>query len=88
MKLYHCTTPKKLQRYKESKRICKPVRGFTTEKAALAWCVKTHRTLILAIETDDSYTHKLPDHHNQYGEAWWSDKDVSDWQCIFSVDKV
>jgi hypothetical protein len=29
---------------------------------------------------------KLPDHHNEFGEAWWIDHDVpqAEWKCVFS----
>lgn len=88
IKLYHCTTPKKVIRYNESKRICKPVRGFDTKEAALAWCVKTGRTVILELTgwvQED--IHKLPDHHNSFGTAYWVDMDVVERKCVFSADK-
>jgi len=28
--------------------------------------------------------HKLPDHHSQFGDAWWIDHDVNAWECVFS----
>lgn len=86
MTLYHVTTPKKVQRYHVTGYIKKPVRGFTTFIAALAWGCKVGRTVILAIEAEDSI--KLPDHHNVYGEARWIDQDVSTWKCVFSPKKV
>ena len=85
MKLYHATTPKKVQRYTQSKRIISPVRGFTTVQAAMAWAMKVGRSVILEIEAD--HAHKLPDHHNQFGQAWWNDGDVLEWKCVFSADK-
>ena len=30
--------------------------------------------------------HKLPDHHNKFGMAFWVDKDVEKWHCVFSSD--
>lgn len=81
-KLYHATTPKKVQLYHHSQRIIKPVRGFTTLTAALAWACKTNRTVVL--EVVGTNCHKLPDHHNQFGEAWWIDHDVTEWKCVFS----
>lgn len=83
--LYHATTPKKVIRYHQSARIISPVRGFTTLQAAMAWAIKVHRTVILEIEGNDC--HKLPDHHNEYGEAWWVDHDVFKWKCVLSADK-
>lgn len=78
MKLYHCSTPKKAKRYRGSGRIIAPVRGFTTLAAAMFWCMKVGRTVILEIEADKP--HKLPDHHNKFGEAWWNDADVFEWK--------
>lgn len=83
MKLYHACTPKKAQLYRSSGAIHAPVRGFTTIVAAMAWAMKVGRTVILEFEADKP--HKLPDHHNQFGEAWWNDGDVRDWNCAFSA---
>ncbi len=41
------------------------------------------RVVILEFEADKP--HKLPDHHNVFGEAWWNDGDVKDWRCAFSA---
>ena len=82
MLLYHATTPKKVQHYHASGRIIAPVRGFTTLQAAMAWACKTGRSVVLAVQGEDC--HKLPDHHNAFGEAWWVDHDVSAWKCVFS----
>jgi hypothetical protein len=51
--------------------------------AAMAWAMKVGRTVILEIEADRP--HKLPDHHNEFGEAWWNDGNVTDWRCAFSA---
>ena len=83
MKLFHVTTQKKAKAYRSSGAIHKPVRGFTTEKAAMAWAMKTGRTVIIEFIADNPY--KLPDHHNIYGEAWWNDNDVIEWKCVFSA---
>jgi hypothetical protein len=83
MKLYHVTTPKKVKAYHQSGFIRSPVRGFTTVVAAMAWAIKTHRTVILEVESDK--VHKLPDHHNDWGEAWWIDENLAEWKCVFSV---
>ena len=86
MKLYHVTTPKKAQRYRESGKILSPVRGFTTIEAAMFWCIHTGRTLIYEI---DAYNpHKLPDHHNKFGEAWWNDGDIIDFKCVLSSANI
>lgn len=83
MKLYHVTTQKKAAAYRQSGRIIAPVRGFTTLQGAMAWGLKVGRTVIL--EFDSTRPHKLPDHHNAYGEAWWNDGDVAEWRCAFSA---
>ena len=85
MKLYHSTTPKKVKRYHETGYICSPVRGFTTVASCMAWSMKTNRTVIL--EIDATNPHKLPDHHNKFGEAWWNDGDIAEWTCIYSAKK-
>lgn len=74
MKLYHVSTPKKAKRYRDSGYIIKPVRGFDTLEGAMAWAIKTGRTVIYEVEGDPAY--KLPDHHNKFGQAWWIDEDV------------
>lgn len=83
MVIYHVTTPKKAKLYRQTGVIKAPVRGFTTLQAAMAWAIKVGRTVILEIEA--SSPHKLPDHHNAYGDAWWNDGDVSNWKCVFSA---
>lgn len=84
MILYHATTPAKAKKYRETGHIISPVRGFTTFQAALAWCVKTGRTVVL--EFDAYEAHKLPDHHNKFGDAWWNDGNIHFWKCVFSAD--
>ena len=86
MTLYHVTTPKKVQRYHVTGYIKKPVRGFTTLMAALAWGCKVGRSVVLAIDGTGSI--KLPDHHNRYGEARWVDENIHTWKCIISPKKV
>ena len=87
MTLFHATTPKKAKLYRLSGHICKPVRGFTTLQAAMAWSLKVGRTVIYEISGEAAY--KLPDHHNRFGDAWWVDEDVSieNIKCVFSADK-
>ena len=81
--LYHATTQKKAKIYRNAGRIKSPVRGFSTDKAAMAWAMKTGRTVIL--EFTATNPHKLPDHNNQVGDAWWNDGDITDWRCVFSA---
>lgn len=84
MRLYHVTTEKKAKQYRISGAIHAPVRGFTTLAGAMAWAIKTGRRVIIEFEAMNP--HKLPDHHNKYGEAWWNDGDISHWDCVFSAD--
>lgn len=87
MVLYHVTTEKKARRYRACGYIRKPVRGFTTLQAAMAWAIKAGRRVIYEVQAPDSLCHKLPDHHNRFGEAWWVDVDVCDFKCVFSAEK-
>lgn len=84
--LYHVTTPKKLARYVASGRIIAPVRGFTTVAAAQEWARRTGRSIILEVCGTDC--NKLPDHHNQFGCAWWIDHDVTEWNMIDEEDII
>jgi hypothetical protein len=86
--LYHATTPKKVQLYHQSGKINKPVRGFTTLEAAMAWAMRTNRTVILRIMGSSEKCYKLPDHHNCFGEAWWFDEDIKEWKCEISPKKI
>jgi len=74
MTLYHVTTSKKAKQYRHTGYILKPVRGFDTLQAAMGWAIKTGRNVIYAVSGEPAY--KLPDHHNQYGCAWWIDENV------------
>ena len=85
MKLYHVTTEKKAKQYRQSGCIHSPVRGFTTIFGAMAWAIKVGRKVIYEIEANNP--HKLPDHHNKYGQAWWNDGNVTEFVCVFSADK-
>jgi len=84
MKVYHCTTPHKLERYKGSNCIYSPVRGFTFLNSAKQWCKKTGRSIILEIETKDAYP--LPDHW-EYGKgiAVWIDDNVRNYKIIKEI---
>jgi hypothetical protein len=48
----------------------------------MAWAMKVGRTVIYEVEGE---AHKLPDHHNKFGEAWWIDANVSEFKCVFSA---
>lgn len=83
MKLYHVTTEKKAKLYRDTGFICKPVRGFTTLQAAMAWAMQVGRKVIYEIEGGKAY--KLPDHHNEFGEAWWFDEDICQFKKAYSA---
>lgn len=83
MKLFHATTEKKAKQYRQTGFIKSPVRGFTTIYGAMAWAMKVGRTVIYEFEA--TRPHKLSDHHNAFGEAWWNDGDVKDFKCVFSA---
>jgi hypothetical protein len=84
MKLYHVTTQKKAKKYRETGAILSPVRGFTTPMAAMAWGMKVNRNVVIEFVAENA--HKLPDHHNEFGEAWWNDGDVNNYKCFFSAN--
>lgn len=84
MKLYHSTTQAKAKKYRQTGFIQSPVRGFTTITASMAWSMKVGRTVILEFEAKKPY--KLPDHHNEFGEAWWNDGDIKEYKCVFSAN--
>ena len=84
MKLFHSTTQRKAKIYRETGYIKSPVRGFDTLVASMAWSMKVGRTVIIEFEADVPY--KLPDHHNEFGAAWWNDGDVKDYKCVFSAN--
>ena len=88
--LYHSTTYKKAKLYRLSGSIHAPVRGFTTLQAAMAWSLKVGRKIIYQIDCSgfSGCIYKLPDHHNQFGKAWWIDANVpvDRIKCVFSAD--
>jgi hypothetical protein len=49
----------------------------------MAWAMKVGRDVIIEFEAHSP--HKLPDHHNMFGEAWWNDGDIVEWRCSFSA---
>jgi hypothetical protein len=89
MILYHATNGKKAKKYHDSGCIRCPVRGFDTLQGAMAWAMKVGRTVIYEIKTEIAPVYKLPDHHNQFGNAWWVDADVpiDQIKCVFSATK-
>ena len=83
MILYHVTTEKKAKKYRTTGWINSPVRGFNTLNAAMFWAMKVGRKVIYEFEADNPY--KLPDHHNEFGYAYWNDGDVKNFKCRCSA---
>ena len=71
MRLYHVTTERKARLYRQTGAILPPVRGFDSLMAAMAWAMKTGRKVIYSTDVDGDTLHLLPDHHNDFGRAWW-----------------
>jgi len=87
--LYHVATGKLAWRYRKTDAILKPVRGFDSITAAMAWAIKVQRRVIYSVHGySPNNCHKLPDHHNKFGNAWWIDEDVpvSNIKCVWSGD--
>jgi hypothetical protein len=74
---YHCTTERKLGRYKATKAILPPVRFWAFENSARSWGKRTGRNIILKINVDTAYP--LPDHQPK-GHAYWSPNLVRNWE--------
>jgi len=84
--LFHATTGRKAKLYRQTGRINAPVRGFDTLMAAMAWAMKTGRKVILRVEPVTA-PQMLPDHHNEYGRAWWTDSvPMSRVKCAYSAE--
>lgn len=84
LKLYHCTTPAKIQKYYNTGKIIKPVRGFVNPLAAFLWASSHGRNIILEVSGEAFNAHRLPDHHNVAGEAWYFNQDITEWECVLS----
>jgi hypothetical protein len=84
MKLYHATKESSMQRYHAHTypQILPPVRGFTSIAGAVYWGTKHGRPIVLEIEAPREVCHKLPDHHNTFGEAWWVDDTILKWETV------
>ena len=84
--LFHVTTGKKAKLYRQTGQINAPVRGFDTLQAAMAWAMKVGRKVILRVEPVTT-PQMLPDHHNDYGRAWWTDSvPMSRVKCAYSAE--
>jgi len=73
---YHVTTPKKIERYKQSGCILPPVRFFPDKYTASRWAKRTGRTIILHIESSVSYP--LLDHR----PARWTPEVIRSWEEV------
>jgi hypothetical protein len=84
--LFHVTTGRKAKLYRQTGRINSPVRGFDTLMAAMAWAMKTGRKVIMLVEPVTT-PQMLPDHHNDYGRAWWTDSvPIERVKCAYSAE--
>jgi|WetSurMetagenome_2_1015567.scaffolds.fasta_scaffold03341_13 hypothetical protein len=79
MILYHCTTEKKLQKYKHTGCILMPVRGWAYLESAKNWNKKTGRTIILKIICNLAYP--LSDHRPLY-HSYWTPENIKKWEVI------
>jgi hypothetical protein len=77
MTAYHVTTPKKLQRYRQTGYIIPPVRWWTLERSARQWMRKTGRTVLLIL-LDAPEGWPLP----IKGGARWTDQIVRKWVVV------
>ena len=81
--VYHCTTPRKLEKYKRTGCILPPVRYWTSEESALKWMRRVNRTVLLMfIEPERSYP--LPIKHG----AKWSDGFIKEWMVRHVVSQA
>jgi hypothetical protein len=84
--LFHVTTGRKVKLYRQTGHIKGPVRGFDTLMAAMAWAMKTGRKVIMRVEPV-TRPQMLPDHHNAYGRAWWTESvPMSRVKCEYSAE--
>ena len=84
--LFHVTTGRKVKAYRMTGRINAPVRGFDTLQGAMAWAMKVGRKVIMRVECVTP-AQMLPDHHNEWGKAWWTgDVPVDRMKCAYSAE--
>lgn len=83
--LYHVTTPRKARLYRQSGCIIGPVRGFDSLLASTVWAMRTGRTVIYEVQCE--HPQMLPDHHNEFGHAWWCETVPLDRvRCVVSAN--
>lgn len=84
--LFHATNAKKARQYHLSGEIRGPVRGFDTLLGAMAWAMKVGRRIIYRVECVNR-PHLMPDHHNEFGKAWWTETvPLARIECWYSCD--
>jgi len=84
--LFHVTTGKKVKAYRQAGRINAPVRGFDTLQGAMAWAMKVGRKVIMRVDCVKP-VQMLPDHHNEWGRAWWTgDVPIDCMKCVYSAE--
>jgi len=81
MRAYHCTTPKKFERYKTTGAILPPVRFWSTEYSARKWMKKTGRSILLVFDISER-VFPLP----VKGGAFWTDQMIRNYQIHFEND--
>ena len=88
IKLYHVTTGKKAKLYRQTGRIVGQVRGFDTLMGAMSWAIKVGRKVIFEISNMKTIPQMLPDHHNKFGNAWWTEEvSVDQIKCVYSGEE-
>lgn len=78
MNVYHCTTPKKLDRYRKTGAILSPVRYWVSEQGARKWMKKTGRTILITF-TEPERSWPLP---GPNGLARWSDQLIREFEEV------
>lgn len=87
-RLFHVTTGKKAKLYRQTGRITGPVRGFDTLMGAMSWAIKVGRKVIFEISNMKTIPQMLPDHHNEFGNAWWTEEvSVDQIKCVYSGEE-
>ena len=87
-RLFHVTTGKKAKLYRQTGRIAGPVRGFDTLMGAMSWAIKVGRKVIFQIDDMEPIAQMLPDHHNEFGKAWWTEEvSVDQIKCVYSGEE-
>ena len=77
VKVFHCTTPRKLKRYEQTGAILPVIRFWTTEYSARKWMKKTGRTILLSFDKP-TRCFPLP----IKGGAAWTDGIVRFWDQL------